>query len=122
TVGTATLVRAVVRNFGPGRTDGVSVRLVVDGSLGLEQTVDLAVGEDQPVVFNHTFTSPGDHMVEVQIGDDPLKLDNRRWLAVPVREQIGVLLVDGHYKSTPFEAETDYLAQALSPESTSAGP
>lgn len=121
TVGAPALVRAVVRNFGPSRKDGVKVGLVVDGNLGPEQTVDLPVGEDQAVVFQHTFVSPGDHLIAVQIDGDPLKLDDRRWLATPVREQVGVLLVDGHYKAEPFQAETDYLAQALSPESGSPG-
>ena len=32
-----------------------------------------------------------------------------------------MLLVDGHFKSEPFQAETDYLAAASSPESTSDG-
>ena len=32
-----------------------------------------------------------------------------------------MLLVDGHFKSEPFQAETDYLAASLSPESTSDG-
>jgi hypothetical protein len=121
TVGNPALVRAVVRNFGPSRADGVGVRLVIDGSLGPADSVNVAAGEDQPVVFNHTFTSPGDHLVEVQIESDDLKLDDRRWLAVPVREQVNVLLVDGHFKSEPFQAETDYLASALSPEPGSAG-
>jgi von Willebrand factor type A domain/Aerotolerance regulator N-terminal len=121
TAGAATLLRAVVHNFGPARVDGVRVRLVVDGSLGPEQSVDLPIGEDVPVVFNHTFPAPGDHLVEVQIDDDPLKLDNRRWLAVPVREQVSVLLVDGHFKTEAFQAETDYLAQALSPPAASEG-
>ena len=121
TAGARALVRAVVRNFGPARKDGVKVRLVVDGALGPEQEVDLPVGEDQPVVFTQAFATPGDHLVEVQIGPDPLKLDDRRWLAVPVREHVGVLLVDGHFKSEAFQAETDYLAAALSPESTSTG-
>ena len=34
TVGGPTLVRAVVRNFGPSQADGVGVRLIVDGTLG----------------------------------------------------------------------------------------
>ena len=34
---------------------------------------------------------------------------------MPVRERLNVLLVDGHFKPEPFQAETDYLAQALSP-------
>ena len=121
TVGAPCLVRAVVRNFGPSKKDGVKVGLVIDGNVGPEQTIDLPVGEDQPVVFNHTFAGPGDHLLAVQIDADPLKLDDRRWLAVPVREQVSVLLVDGHYKTEPFQAETDYLAQALSPESGTSG-
>jgi hypothetical protein len=121
TAGTSTLIHATVRNFGPGPVDSARVRLVVDGRLGPEELHDVPVGEDVPVVFSHTFPAPGDHVVEVQIGDDPLKLDNHRWLAVPVREYLHVLLVDGHFKSEPFQAETDYLAQALSPASSSEG-
>ncbi len=121
TVGAPVLVRAVVRNFGPLRKDGVRVRLVIDDVLGPEERVDLPVGEDQPVVFNHTFTSPGDHLVEVQLDPDPLKLDDRRRLAVPVREQLNVLLIDGHFKTEAFQAETDYLAQALNPGAVPAG-
>jgi hypothetical protein len=121
TAGNPTLVRAVVHNYGPSKAEGVGVRLIVDGSLGPVQTVDLPVGEDQPVVFTQTFPDAGDHLIEVQLDPDALKLDDRRCLAVPVREQVSVLLVDGHFKSEPFQAETDYLAAALSPEQTSAG-
>ena len=42
-------------------------------------------------------------------------------LVVPVRESLNVLLVDGQFKSEPFQAETDYLAQALSPTEGSPG-
>ena len=121
TVGTTALVHAVIHNYGPEKVEGARVRLLIDGQLGPEQPRDLPVGEDVPAVFNHTFTTPGDHLLEVQIDDDPLKLDNHRWLAVPVRESLSVLLVDGHFKSEPFQAETDYLAQALSPASGSEG-
>lgn len=121
TVGLSTLVQAKVHNYGPNPSEGVRVRLVVDGRLGPEQEVNLPVGEAVAVAFNQTFGAPGDHMVEVRIDDDPLDLDNHRWLAVPVREHINVLLVDGEYKPEPFQSETDYLAQALSPAATSAG-
>ncbi len=121
TVGLSTLVQAKVHNYGPNPSEGVRVRLVVDGQLGPEQDVNLPVGETVAVVFNQAFGAPGDHMVEVRIDDDPLALDNHRWLAVPVREHLNVLLVDGEYKPEPFQSETDYLAQALSPAATSAG-
>lgn len=119
TVGTSTLIQATIHNFGPRSVDSGLVRLIVDGRLGPEQTVAFPVGEDVPIIFDQTFTAPGDHVIEVQIGDDPLKLDNKRWLAVPVREYLSVLLVDGHFKSEPFQAETDFLAQALSPAPSS---
>jgi hypothetical protein len=122
TVDHSTMIRAVVHNYGPNRVEGLRVRLMVDGRLGPEHApLNLEVGEDQAAVFNSTFTSPGDHLVEVQIDDDPLRLDNHRRLAVPVREHLNVLLVDGHFKPEPFQAETDYLAQALSPADPSPG-
>lgn len=122
TVGTPVLVTAVVRNFGATKAEGVRIRAIVDGRLGPEQVVDLPVKEDLPVVFDRiAFSAPGDHIVEVRIDDDPLKLDNHRWEAVPVREYLNVLLVDGYFKSEPFQAETDYLAAALSPPADSAG-
>jgi hypothetical protein len=121
TVGSTVLFRAVLHNFGSARSDGVPARLTVDGHLGPEDALDLPAGEDVPTVFRHQFTSPGDHLVEVSIDNDPLVLDNRRWLVVPVRESLSVLLVDGHFKSEPYQAETDYLAQALSPSEESPG-
>lgn len=121
TVGSTGLLQGHIRNFGPSRADGVLVRLIVDDTVGPNQSVDLPVGEDVPVVFNHQFNTPGDHVVEIAIDNDPLTLDDRRWLVVPVRESLNVLLVDGHFKSEPFQAETDYLAQALAPSEGSPG-
>ncbi|MGC8642567.1 MAG: BatA domain-containing protein [Isosphaeraceae bacterium] len=115
TTGSIALVRGLIRNFGPARVDGVSVRLNVDGVRGPEQALDLPVGEDVPVVFNHQFVGSGDHVVELKMENDQLQLDDRRVLVVPVKESLNVLLVDGQYKSEPFQAETDYLGEALSP-------
>ncbi len=121
TAGSTALVRGVVRNFGPSKAEGVLVRLTVDGRVGPEQSVDLPVGEDVPIIFNQQFGTAGDHVVEVAMDNDPLPLDDRRWLVVPVRDSLHVLLVDGHFKSEPFQAETDYLAQALAPTEGSPG-
>ncbi len=121
TPATTVLVRAVVRNFGPNRAEGVRARLTVDGRVGPEQLVDLPVGEDVPIVFNQQFSSPGDHVVEASIEEDALPLDDRRRLVVPVRESVDVLLVDGDFKAEPYQAETDYMAQALAPSEDAPG-
>ncbi len=120
TVGSTVIVNATVRSFGT-TSSSTRVRLIIDGSVGPEKTLDLPVGEDVPVAFSHVFNSPGDHVLEVKIDDDLLSIDNHRVLAVLVHEHIEVLLVDGDFKTEPFQAETDYLAQALSPSSDSPG-
>jgi hypothetical protein len=121
TVGAPVLIRATLRNFGSTRSDGARARLTADGRVGPEEPTELAPGEDVPVVFRQQFATPGDHVVEVSIDNDLLDRDNRRWLVVPVRESLSVLLVDGDFKSEPYQAETDYLAQALAPGEESPG-
>ena len=121
TAGQGASVRALLHNFGPSRADGVLVRLTLDDRVSSEQLVELPVGEDVPVIFNQHFSASGDHALEISMDNDPLPLDDRRTLVVPVREALAVLLVDGHFKSEPFQAETDYLAQALEPSEASPG-
>lgn len=122
TLGTSVLVRGVVHNYGPNKVDGLRARLTVDGRLSPASGAEsVAAGEDLPLVFRHEFITPGDHVVELILDPDSLALDDRRWLVVPVREALNVLLVDGSFKSQPYQAETDYLAQALSPTEVSPG-
>lgn len=121
TPGSATPITASLRNLGPTARPGTKVRLAIDGQLGPEQVVDLPANEDVPVVFIQAFDAPGEHLVEARIEEDELAVDDRRSLAVSVREHLDVLLVDGDPKSEPFQAETDYLARAISPPSDSGG-
>ncbi len=117
------IVTATVKNFGRSQAPGVPVQLIVDGNLVEKQFADLAPGEERAISFATGFSAAGDHLIEVMIDDDPLKIDNHRWLALPVRDRLRVLLIDGDRKPEAFEAETDYLAQALDPvEDSSASP
>ena len=121
TMGATPAVSATIRNFGRKSAGEVRVRMYVDHQQVNEQSIAVRPGEAQPVAFNHAFAAPGDHLVEAQIDDDPLKLDNRRALAVPVRESLSVLLVDGDPRSEPFASETAYLVEALNPGEPSPG-
>lgn len=121
TPATTVAITALVKNFGPTPAEGVRVRLTTDGRLGPEQVVDLPVGEVVPVVFNQQFATPGDHVLEASLDEDSLPPDDRRLLVATVREAVNVLLVDGDYKSEPFLAETDFLAQALAPGESAEG-
>ncbi len=115
-------VIATVHNYGPNPVLDFKARLLIDGQLGPDQSMpEIAVGADATYVFSPTFNARGDHLIEVQIDDDPLKIDNARRIALPVREFLNVLLVDGQPKGESFQSETDYLAQALNPEVKSSG-
>ncbi len=121
TVGAQASIRGLLKNFGPEAERSVVARLMIDGRYGPEQPVKLPLGVEIPVDFNPDFSSPGDHLVELQIDEDELTLDDKRRLSIPVREFLRVLLVDGDFKPEPYKAETDLLSQALAPEAESTG-
>jgi hypothetical protein len=100
---------AEVRNFGGQSIAGRRVEFLVDGQRVGEMKVDVESGGAATVAFSHPFETPGEHSVEVRLGDDPLLVDNHRWLSVPVRESIRVLCVRGK------QGAAEHLAYALSP-------
>lgn len=60
------------------------------------------------------FPGPGPHDVSLQLPDDELTGDNRRWAAVTVKDSLLIRLVDGEPSTVPFGSEVDYLAAPLS--------
>lgn len=119
TTGPAPIVTAMVKNFGR-EPASPRVRLAIDGQLTDERTADnLEPGEERAISFVSPIGSPGDHLIEAFLDDDPLKADNRRWIALTVRERVKALLIDGDRKPEAFESEADYLAQALDPSDDS---
>jgi hypothetical protein len=54
------------------------------------------------------------HDVSLELPEDELPGDNRRWAAVPVKDSLLIRLVDGEPSSEPFGGEVDYLAAPLS--------
>jgi hypothetical protein len=107
--------RSAVRNFGESVLRGQVAELLVDGRLVDTKRVDLPPGIDVPINWLHTFRAAGEFRVEVHLQDDPLPVDNRRWLAVPVREELSVLLVDGTPSGRDRDSATYYVSRALDP-------
>lgn len=105
-----------VRNFGAQPRNHHLVELYVDGRRSKETYVDVGAGEQTPLTLSHRFDTPGDHVVEVRLGNDLLNIDNHRWLSVPVKDRIRVLCVNGKPATTPMSGATDYLTLALNPE------
>jgi len=115
-------IEAELRNFGRQNRSRQLVELLVDGRRVGQEHVDLAAGTEAPVGFSYRFETPGDHAVEVRVAGDALEVDNHRWAAVPVKQSIPVLCVDGRPVGETFGGAADFLAVALSPRGHRASP
>jgi len=94
--------RAQVRNLGLQDRPRCLVEFFVDGRRMQQRYVSVAAGEETAVPFSHRFEGPGDHDVEARLDSDALKVDNHRYLSVPVKESIRVLCIAGKPGSARF--------------------
>jgi hypothetical protein len=106
---------ATIKNFSATAVTGQLVELVVDGRLTDTRRVDLPAGQDVQVDFAPSF-STGEHRLEIRLMPDALPVDDTRRLAIPVRNELQVLLVNGKPSGEPMGNSTDFLKLALAPE------
>ena len=104
---------AELQAFGTRERTSQRIAFLVDDQQVRAETIEVPAAGRSTVSFTHTFEAPGEHQVEARLADDPLAIDNRRWLSVPVREAIEVLCVEGR------EGAARYLAYALEPSRAS---
>ena len=102
-----------------GNDDGkdVNVRLYLDGARVGEQKVErLPGGKWAAPRFYHTFQAGGWHGGHVEIDDDALPADNKRYFAVEVpetTETTPILAVNGAPSNVPHQDELFFLRIAL---------
>lgn len=107
--------RASLRNFSTQAFTDLRVIWKVDGQVRNETRISLESRSSAQTSFSHTFTEKGSHFLEVTTDADSVTADNTWISSIPVREQVSVLLVDGHPSAEPLQGETDFLALALRP-------
>ena len=110
-----------LKNFGRQAIAHQPVELLVDGRRIAQKQVDLSPGGSASVGFSYRFDAPGDHAIEARAAGDALDVDNHRYLALPVRQAIRVLCIDGRPSGKPFHGAADYLAVALAPQAAAGG-
>lgn len=109
-------IHAQLKNFGRQPHSRLPVALWADGRRVRQTQVDLAAGGEAGVSLAHRFDTPGDHVLEVRIDGDRLEVDNHRWLAVPVKQSLRVLCIDGRPAGDPARGAASYVAAALAPD------
>jgi hypothetical protein len=120
-VGRSVRLEAELRNFGDQARRRQPVELLVDGQRIEQKQVNVGPRAAASVAFSYRFDAAGDHAVEVRAAGDALDVDNHRFLAVPVRQTIRALCIDGRPGGKSFRGAADYLAVALTPEAAPAG-
>ncbi len=108
-------LRATVSHFGPGDPLQRQVEWHVDDRLVSRRALVLAAGSTTTLDWTHRFALAGEHHVEVRLSGDGLPDDDRRHLALPVRDQLQVLLVGNRTGGRPDDISTFYVAAALDP-------
>ena len=116
-VGQKIQIRANLRNFGDNARPELRVTLKVDGRDKSTSQVALGARAQGQVLFTQVFDQPGSHVVEIETEADVVKADNSFLASIPVRDKLGVLLVDGAPGATPddLKGETGFAQIALSP-------
>ena len=116
-VGQKIQIRANVRNYGDTARPDLKVTLKVDGRDKTTSQVSLGAKSQGQVLFTHVFDTAGSHVVEIETEADVVKADNSFLASIPVRDKLGVLLVDGAPGATSddLKGETGFAQIALSP-------
>lgn len=110
---------ATVRNYGAMQMSDVVLNIFVDGSKQGSYTLTVPAHDVLKQAFFHTFREPGPHAVAVEIEPDALVHDNKRSLAVDVREALKVLMVNGEKATAIQTDEVAALKMALNPSQDS---
>jgi Aerotolerance regulator N-terminal/von Willebrand factor type A domain len=97
------------------RASPVMVRLLIDNQKIAERPLEkLQSGRWAVPRFTHTFTNGGWHSGYVEVDDDTLAADNRRYFAFEVLDSIKLLAVNGAPSQVPRLDELFFLKTALS--------
>ena len=107
--------KATLRNFGPDRVTGRLLELRVDDKLVEQRAVDLNAGGEAVENFSIPLAYAGERRVMVRLQNDALPVDDQRWLAIPVKDRIRCLCVNGGNSGRLPGKATDYLELALAP-------
>ncbi|MEZ5963501.1 MAG: BatA domain-containing protein [Planctomycetota bacterium] len=93
----------------------VQVTLEIDGSAPVRQQIEVEAGGEKAAEFPVTFREVGLRTLKASIEADGLEADDARWLVVPARDRVRVLLVEGSDERDEALQEASHLRMTLDP-------
>jgi len=102
-------INSEITNEGSRRMDNLLISLYIDKKRIAQSDLSILPSSSEKTNFTYTFTSPGEHTGFIEITDDDLLEDNRRYFTINIPNVIRVL--------TLFENENDdlFLKMAFKP-------
>ena len=91
------------------------LNLEIDGAQPSRRSVTVEAGAETQEEIAVTFRQTGLRTLRASIADDGLLADNERFMVVPVRDQIRVLIVEGSPESDPGLMDAEHLRAILDP-------
>ena len=112
--GRPTPITAALRNYASHLREAVAVELVANGRLIDTRRVDVPPAQEVTLDFAPLLPT-GQTRLELRLPQDDFPLDDQRRLAIDVRNELKVLLVNGQAGGEPLENATEFLRLALDP-------
>lgn len=106
-------IKGLVKNYSRGGIQNLLLSLYLDGKRVSQADVDLKAGEEKGISFMQPVKETGFHSGYLEISDDNLLADNKRFFTFRIPEKIELLLVEG--KSD----KENFLRFALNPKGES---
>ena len=108
-------ITADIANFSDTPEKDLQVTLRVGNKAVARGLIDVPAHGRGRKTFHHAFPEGGYFDASVEIPDDALAADDRRFLRIEVRKEARVLMVDGDPRTVRREDELFYLETALRP-------
>jgi hypothetical protein len=107
-------VIATVRNRSDQKRT-VQVTLEIDGTQPTRKSLDVEAGGEGELEFEVSFPEAGSRRLRASLESDGFAMDDQRFLAVPVRDRISVLVVEGSNETDPSLRSSTLLLEVLDP-------
>ncbi len=109
-------IKAKIANLLPEKLlSRLPVSLWVDGKKIKDRWIEALSGPTSEVEFSIPLQEDGPLEGRVEIGEDALNEDNRRYFIYQPKQKLNVLIVDGDPDTVAHQSETFYLERALNP-------
>src|SRR3989339_1680670 len=108
-------IKVTVSNFTPTRIKNLLVQVFLDQAKVAQGFFNIDANASETKEFYFSVEKGKGHTGWVEISEDRLNTDNKRYFAINTSNKLDVLLIDGDPKTNIYESETFYLEKALNP-------